>query len=548
MAGSQQVSVKISTATAPAITQQAFGVGLIVGYHSKYADRQRVYATTAAMLADGFLTTDPLYRAAQVYFSQQPSPSQLVVGRRANAPSQVVNLVLNDITSGDSYSFSIIGSDDVAHAISFASTGVPTNDATTMASYFAANGGPVTHVGTGAPAVTFTGTATANETVQVLLATGGALGASTFTWFLNGAQQNAIPTVTAATVALGTTGLIANFAAGTYVLGDTYTTTAIINCGVVGHSSQTCSFTQSAGKLNDFVSWQTGPVQNIELTDATTDPGIAADLAAINAAGPLSYYGVALDSNSKAEILAAMAWVEATGQGGKVGFFSNSDWTDVVAAPTATDVFSQAQLLSYKKSFMVYSGQELLGYGGVSAMSYALAQNPGSYTLADKSLPGVLADTDTTLSLTQALALNTMSTSSPGTGAKNGNYYAFGNGLNTLWPGVTPSGQYMDYTIHLDWMAIQIQASVYAAKAGPPKLPYDDNGIGVIGDAIRNPIKLASTPAYNAVDPTTIVVNVPAASSVAAASRANRDLPNCSFSYRYTGAIQTVEVTGTVSL
>jgi hypothetical protein len=195
---------------------------------------------------------------------------------------------------------------------------------------------------------------------------------------------------------------------------------------------------------------------------------------------------------------------------------------------------------------MVYSGQEMLGYGGVSAMSYALAQNAGSYTLADKSLPGVLVDTDASLTLNQALALNTMSTAQPGTGGKNGNYYAQLSGLNVLWPGVTPSGQYMDYTIWLDWINVQIQASVYAAKIGPPKLPYDDNGIGVIGDAVRNPLKLAATPAYNAVDPTSIVVTVPTAASVSAASRANRDLPGVSFSCRYTGAIQTVEVTGIV--
>jgi hypothetical protein len=227
---------------------------------------------------------------------------------------------------------------------------------------------------------------------------------------------------------------------------------------------------------------------------------------------------------------------------------NNSDWQDAQVLATATDVFTTAQLDGYKKSFLLYSGQEVLSYGGVSSMAYALAQNAGSYTLADKQLPGVLADTDTTLPLTNALALNTMSTSSPGTGGKNGNYYAFGQGIDQVWPGVTPSGQYMDYTIWLDWIAVQIQSSVYAAKAGPPKLPYDDNGIGVIGDAIRNPLKLASTPAYNAVIADTIVVTVPTAASVSAASQANRDLPGCSFSCTYTGAIQTVEVTGTVTL
>ena len=548
MAGASQVSLAITTATAPAITQQAFSVGLLAAYHTVQPTlRQIAVGSLAAVAAAGFLTTSAVYRAASVYFSQSPAPNQLIIGRRANAYTQTVDLQLTDTTSSDGYSVTVIGSDDVSHIITFSSTGVSTTDATTLASYFNANGGPVTHSGTGPSTVTFTGTATSNENIVITITTGGAVGASKFSWSLNGVVQQTGQS-TSASFALTGTGLSAVFGAGTYVINDTYSVTAIINCGTVAvvSSSSTVSFTQVAGKLNDFVSWQSGPVQNIILTDVTTDPGITADLAAILAANPLSFYGVSLDSNSKAEILAAMAWVEATGQGGKTGWFNNSDWQDAQTLATATDVFTTAQLSGYNKSFLVYSGQEVLAYSGVSAMGYALAQNAGSYTLADKQLPGVLADTDTTLPLTNALALNTMSTANPGTGGKNGNYYAFGQGLSTLWPGTTPGGRFMDYTIWLDWISVQIQASVYAAKAGPPKLPYDDNGIGVIGDAIRNPLKLAATPAYNAVDPTTIVVNVPAASAVAATTRANRDLPSCSFSCRYLGAIQTVEVTGVV--
>jgi hypothetical protein len=541
------VSVRITTASAPSITQEAFSVGSVIGYHTHYPDRQRTYTSPAALVADGFSTTEPLYRAASIYFDQNPGPTELVVGRRANAYTQTVDLTLTDVTVGDLYSVTVIGSDDVSHLVQFTSTGVPSTDALTLASYFAATGGPVTQSGTG-PAVTFTGTAAANQTIVITITTAGIRGTAAFQWSLNGVVQQT-GQLTAATFALGTTGLTANFGTGTsYALNTTYTVTSIVNCGTVTTSVSLVTFTQAAGKLTDFVQWQSGPVQNIQLTDVTADPGITADLANIYAANTLSFYGVSLDSNSKAEVLSATAWVEATGQGGKVGFFNNSDAQCVQALATATDLFTETQLLSYKKSFILYSGQELLCYSGVSAMSYALAQNAGSYTLADKQLPGVLADTDTSLTLNQALVLNTDSTSTPGTGGKNGNYYAQESGLNNVWPGVTPSGQYMDYTIWLDWINLQIQASVYAAKAGPPKLPYDDNGIGVIGQAILNPLKLAATPAYNAVIADTIVVTVPTAASVSLASQANRDLPNCSFSCTYSGAIQTVEVTGTVTL
>lgn len=87
---------------------------------------------------------------------------------------------------------------------------------------------PVTATGTTPPTVTLTGTPTVTQTVattpliEIDITTGGSLGAAAFTWKLNGVVQQTGQS-TAATFALGSTGLTANFSAGTYSTNNVYT-------------------------------------------------------------------------------------------------------------------------------------------------------------------------------------------------------------------------------------------------------------------------------------------------------------------------------------
>lgn len=82
------------------------------------------------------------------------------------------------------------------------------------------------------PAVTFTGVPDGAYDVRVKITLGGIRGTAQFDWSLDGGSTwEATGVATAATVVLGTTGLTANFAAGTYVLNETYdiTTSAVPN-------------------------------------------------------------------------------------------------------------------------------------------------------------------------------------------------------------------------------------------------------------------------------------------------------------------------------
>jgi hypothetical protein len=80
------VSVVITTAAA-AVTRRGFGVPLILSAHALYTDRVREYEELADLVADGFATTSPEYKAAAAFFAQSPRPEKVKVGRRALKPT-----------------------------------------------------------------------------------------------------------------------------------------------------------------------------------------------------------------------------------------------------------------------------------------------------------------------------------------------------------------------------------------------------------------------------------------------------------------------------
>lgn len=103
------VNVSVSVAAQQA-TEPTFNQGCAIGNSGVIPSvgansRIRPYASTGAMLSDGFSTTDPEYLAAQLYFGQSPAPSTLWVGCQdttavgavnPTASSQGINYVIGD--------------------------------------------------------------------------------------------------------------------------------------------------------------------------------------------------------------------------------------------------------------------------------------------------------------------------------------------------------------------------------------------------------------------------------------------------------------------
>ncbi len=76
--------------TAP--TRVGFGTPLVMGFHTVFPERTRIYTAVADMITDGFATTDPEVAAVTALFSQNPRPTRAIVGRRENPTDMSVKL------------------------------------------------------------------------------------------------------------------------------------------------------------------------------------------------------------------------------------------------------------------------------------------------------------------------------------------------------------------------------------------------------------------------------------------------------------------------
>ena len=108
------VDATITTATT-SLRQANFGTLLFVSSVTPvgFVDRVRSYATTSSLTDDGFNTYDPAYVAATSIFSQNPSPPNFKVGRRAAAgySTKSVNIIPTGVVEGAVYTGSLRDTD-----------------------------------------------------------------------------------------------------------------------------------------------------------------------------------------------------------------------------------------------------------------------------------------------------------------------------------------------------------------------------------------------------------------------------------------------------
>lgn len=84
------VIVQISPVAA---ARSGFNLGLIIGATNVIppGERVRLYSNLTALIEDGFKSSDPEYIAAQLYFSQNPKPNRVAIGRWDNSePGETV--------------------------------------------------------------------------------------------------------------------------------------------------------------------------------------------------------------------------------------------------------------------------------------------------------------------------------------------------------------------------------------------------------------------------------------------------------------------------
>ena len=300
--------------------------------------------------------------------------------------------------------------------------------------------------------------------------------------------------------------------------------------GVVadGSSGTAVVCTQTTGVVAEF----TGMTAGLTVADSTADPGIATDLAAVNAANP-GWYGLAIDSFGKAEIVATATWVEANK---RALFVAQSADTAVIASTYSSGGSDVADVLKAagRNRTVLFWNQELNLAGNIAAgcLGVHLTQTPGSdnwqYTVVSGAIPSD--------QLTPSQVNNLTS--------KNVSYYqTVDTDARVLGEGKAASGEYADVVRGLDWWYATAQRGIVGAmlSAAPGKIPYTDAGVQ---RAIVGPLRLvnkqgidngliASTPAP--------IVTVPAVADVSAADKAARNFPDVSVVFTLAGAINFVD-------
>lgn len=287
-------------------------------------------------------------------------------------------------------------------------------------------------------------------------------------------------------------------------------------------SSQTLSITgASAGKHFAIKS-----LKNMwTFNDNTTDPGVAADLAAVLAedsdwyALVLTYKGAAIQEATAAAIQTLRkVYVTATQDG------------DVIASGSS-DVASTLKAASYTRTILLFNDDYMLQPDAALAGVW-MPYDPGSETLKFKTLTGITPTNLTASHLVQ-------------TRLKNCNVYITYAGVGSVEEGKTAEGKFADLIRFVDWLFANIQEDLFALFVSTPKVPFTTAGITQVEGVIRAVLQRGVNVGGLLPD---FTVTVPALADVSTANKEARNLSPVEFACTSAGAIHGVEIQGTVSL
>lgn len=269
---------------------------------------------------------------------------------------------------------------------------------------------------------------------------------------------------------------------------------------------------------------------NLQVLDVSTAQGdMAGDLAAISVADD-SWYCLLLAQQPEADILAAAAYIEAQK---KIFLCDSADYE--ILSGSSTDVASDLATAAYSRTAIMYL--ESLGqYGAAAWAGKQLTTDPGSENWAYKTLAGI-----SSYSLTSTERSNAES--------KRANHYEQVAGLNVTRYGTTSSASqgYIDIPRLIDWVQSRIQENVLSALANNQKIPYTNGGIALIKGVVSGVLEEGIANGAIALDPA-YTVSAPDAADVSAADKANRLLPDVLFTATITGAVNKIQITGTLSV
>lgn len=271
--------------------------------------------------------------------------------------------------------------------------------------------------------------------------------------------------------------------------------------------------------------------QLILQADVTPDPGAVADLTAIRTSisGNDDWYALLTDNHSAAEIEALAASIESSE---KIFLASCAD--DDILAGTGGSLGLTLSAAEYDRTALLYHQTPHEFPAGAWA-GRVLPIQPGGETWMFKTLAGILPSP---ITATEEANLDT---------ANVNRYIEQTRGTNITKEGRMASGEYIDVIRFIDFITARLRENIFARLANLDKIPFTDQGIGVVVNEVRGVMRLGISNGGFAADPAP-VVTAPRAADVSFNDKANRILPDVTFQATLAGAIHGVVVRGRVSL
>ena len=237
------------------------------------------------------------------------------------------------------------------------------------------------------------------------------------------------------------------------------------------------------------------------------------------------FYAVVITSNLDDDILAVAAVIET--QSKILGLVSiDAD----IKTDTNNNILKQLTTLGYNRTFLIYS--DTLEYANAAWLGAMLPLQPGSATWAYKNLIGI---SPSVLNATDRSNIK----------LRLGNYFMELAGVNVTFLGTMVGGEYIDVIHGLDWLEAFIQENIAELLIAAPKIPYNNNGIGLVENSLRASLQEA---VLRGIINQVFIITVPDILNVSSANKAARLLTDVKFTATLTGAIQNIVINGSVTV
>lgn len=516
----------------PLVTQKGFGVPLVFGVHTRFAEKYRVYASLEEVASD-FQTSDIEYLKAVALFSQEVKPEKIMIGKRVANAKQKNHFVINTVANNTDYRVTINGID---YTFTSSGSATATNITTGILAAIAAGSAPVV--------------ATNNTTNFDLESTIAGLGFSVST------SSNLTVTVLQVNVSVVTELIALQEIDGGddwYIL--------ILTSQTEFDILQTAAYIETQAKLYFALTTDSDVVQSVaHIQTLTFDADLITGNSITLSVGNDDVGPIAFATSHAATLLALATAIEAldtvltatitgarqitvTGQTpgqliditdvSVTGGVSQAVGTVVTTQDPDDNVGSQLKLLNYDRTNITWT-ELATNHIEAAWVGLNISEDPGSITWKFKNLSGVIPDE---LTSTEKNSLE----------LKNMNYYREVGGKAIMQEGICSSSEYIDIMQGIDFLTARIQEKVYQSLINEKKIPFTAAGIDVVVSDVRSILQLGTEMNIIAVDPP-FTVTPPDIKSIPKADKGARLLRTVKFVATLAGAIHKVQIAGTLTV